>query len=175
MERLEAHRHFYADLITTAAGAAKNERLKAAFASTPREHFVGAGPWKVFAGGNYVETPTDDPAFLYQDVVVALAPERRINNGQPVLHAVNLAALDVKQGERSFTSGLGPDITRQCWRGLLERRERLWRMRLSMTWRKTLSITSAIERLKPLLTFSTASLVPSLEIEEGKRHLHIKD
>src|SRR6266513_1352013 len=33
----------------------------------------GAGPWKVFAGGNYVETPTDDPAFLYQDVVVALA------------------------------------------------------------------------------------------------------
>jgi protein-L-isoaspartate(D-aspartate) O-methyltransferase len=97
VERLEAHRHFYADLITTAAGAAKNERLKAAFASTPREHFVGAGPWKVFAGGYYVETPTDDPAFLYQDVVVALAFERRINNGQPVLHAINLAALDVKQ------------------------------------------------------------------------------
>lgn len=107
MDRLEAHRHFYADLVTTAAGAAKNERLKDAFASTPREHFVGAGPWKVFAGGNYVETPTDDPAFLYQDVVVALAPERRINNGQPVLHATNLAALDVKQGEKVIHIGAG--------------------------------------------------------------------
>ena len=78
MNRLEAHRHFYAELVTTSAGAAKNERLKDAFASTPRERFVGAGPWNVFAGGNYVDTPTDDPAFLYQDVVVALAPERRI-------------------------------------------------------------------------------------------------
>jgi protein-L-isoaspartate(D-aspartate) O-methyltransferase len=104
---LEAHRRFYADLVTTSAGAAKNERLKDAFASTLRERFVGAGPWKVFAGGNYVETPTDDPAFLYQDVVVALAPERRINNGQPVLHATNLAALNVKQGEKVLHIGAG--------------------------------------------------------------------
>src|SRR5207253_10114897 len=100
-------RHFYADLVTTGAGAAKNERLKEAFASTPREFFVGPGPWKVFAGGNYVETPSDDPAFLYQDVVVALAPERRINNGQPVLHAINLAALNVKQGVMVFNVGAG--------------------------------------------------------------------
>ena len=107
VERLEAHRHFYADLVTASAGAAKNERLKAAFAAIPREHFVGVGPWKVFVGGNYVETPTDDPAFLYQDVVVALAPERRINNGQPVLHAINLAALDVKQGEKILHIGAG--------------------------------------------------------------------
>jgi len=107
VDRLEAHRYFYADLITTSAGAMKNERLKDAFASTPRERFVGTGPWKVFVGGNYVETPTDDPAFLYQDVVVALAPERRINNGQPILHAMNLAALDVKQGEKVLHVGAG--------------------------------------------------------------------
>ena len=107
MNRLEAHRRFYADLITTSAGAATNERLKDAFASTPRERFVGAGPWKVFAGGNYVETPTDDPAFLYQDVVVALAPERRINNGEPSLHAISLAALNVKQGKKVLHVGAG--------------------------------------------------------------------
>jgi protein-L-isoaspartate(D-aspartate) O-methyltransferase len=107
VDRLAAHRYFYAALVTTAAGAAKNERLKAAFASTPRERFVGAGPWKVFAGGGYVETPTDDPAFLYQDLVVALAPERRINNGQPVLHAINLAALNVKDGEKVLHIGAG--------------------------------------------------------------------
>jgi len=107
VDRLEAHRYFYADLITSSAGAMKNERLKDAFASTPRERFVGAGPWRVFVGGNYVETPTDDPAFLYQDVVVAVAPERRINNGQPVLHAINLAALDVKEGEKVVHVGAG--------------------------------------------------------------------
>src|SRR5260370_30410313 len=61
----------------------------------------------VVAGGNYLETPTDDPVFLYQDVVVALAPERRINNGQPVLHATNLAALNVKQGEKVLHIGAG--------------------------------------------------------------------
>jgi protein-L-isoaspartate(D-aspartate) O-methyltransferase len=94
-------------LITASAGAMNNERLKDAFVSTPRERFVGTGPWKIFAGGRYVETPTDDPAFLYQDVVVALAPERRINNGQPVLHAINLAALNVKQGEQVAHVGAG--------------------------------------------------------------------
>jgi protein-L-isoaspartate(D-aspartate) O-methyltransferase len=106
VDRLEAHRYFFADLITTSAGS-KNERLKGAFASTRREHFVGPGPWKVFSGGGFVTTPTDDPAFLYQDVVVALAPERAINNGQPVLHAINLAVLDVKQGETVLHVGAG--------------------------------------------------------------------
>jgi len=61
-----------------------------------RESFSGTGPWKVFAGGNYD-----------QDVVVGLAPERRINNGQPVLHAINLAALNVKQGEKVLHVGAG--------------------------------------------------------------------
>ena len=42
-----------------------------------------------------------------QDVVVALAPERRINNGQPLLHAINLAALNVKQGEKVLHVGAG--------------------------------------------------------------------
>jgi len=107
VERLEAHRCFYADLITASAGAGKNERLRDAFAVTPRERFVGPGPWKIFAGGKFLETPSDDPAFLYQDVVVALAPERRINNGQPVLHAINLSALEVKQGETALHVGAG--------------------------------------------------------------------
>ncbi len=106
MDRLEAHRYFFADLITTSAGS-KNERLKDAFASTPRERFVGTGPWKVFSEHGFVTTPTDDPAFLYQDVVVALAPERQINNGQPILHAINLAALDVRQGSTVLHVGAG--------------------------------------------------------------------
>lgn len=82
-------------------------RLAAAFASTPREQFLGHGPWRIFVGRGYVETPSDDPAFLYQDVTVAIAPERRINNGQPILHAICLASLDVKLGETVTHVGAG--------------------------------------------------------------------
>ncbi len=108
MERLEAHRIFFANLITASAGVPKGDgRLVAAFAETPREKFAGPGPWKIFTAAGYIETPTDDPAFLYQDVVVAIAPERKINNGQPVLHALCLAALKVKEGESVVHIGTG--------------------------------------------------------------------
>jgi protein-L-isoaspartate(D-aspartate) O-methyltransferase len=107
MERLEAHRKFFGNLITASAGVGKDDDRLAAFAAVPRERFVGPGPWKVFAGTGYIETPMDDPAFLYQDVVVAIAPERKINNGQPVLHAVCLAALHMKEGERAVHIGAG--------------------------------------------------------------------
>jgi len=108
VERLEAHRLFFSNLITATAGVAKgNERLVNAFALTPRERFAGPGPWKIFTATGYVETPTEDPAFLYQDVLVAIAAERRINIGQPVLHAICLAALNVKEGESIVHIGAG--------------------------------------------------------------------
>jgi protein-L-isoaspartate(D-aspartate) O-methyltransferase len=108
VERLEAHRAFFADLVAANARVPKEDaRLRAAFASVPRESFVGPGPWKIFTGGGYIETPSDDPAFLYQDVVVGIAPERKINNGQPVLHAFCLAALSVKEGESIIHVGAG--------------------------------------------------------------------
>jgi protein-L-isoaspartate(D-aspartate) O-methyltransferase len=106
MATLEAHRAFFADLITSIAGVPKS-RLTAAFANVPRERYVGPGPWKVFTGRGLIETPTDDPAFLYQDVVVALDEERRINNGQPALHALCLAALNVQEGETAVHVGAG--------------------------------------------------------------------
>ena len=106
MERLEAHRTFFAKLITSTAGV-PNGRLTAAFAATPRERYLGPGPWKVFTGGGYITTPTDDPAFLYQDVTVALSEESKINNGQPVLHAVNLAMLNPQPGETVIHIGAG--------------------------------------------------------------------
>jgi protein-L-isoaspartate(D-aspartate) O-methyltransferase len=106
LDRLEAHRKFFADLLTASVGS-RNERLIIALASTPRERFLGPGPWKIFAGGGYVMTPTDDPAFLYQDVVVALQEKDRINNGQPTLHTVCLATLDPQAGETAIHVGAG--------------------------------------------------------------------
>ncbi|HEX5845282.1 MAG TPA: hypothetical protein VFY53_03105 [Rhodoplanes sp.] len=79
-----------------------------AFATVERERFVGAGPWKVMAhAAGYVDTPSDDLAFLYQDVVVALLADRRINNGEPHLHARCLAALDARPGEAAIHVGCG--------------------------------------------------------------------
>lgn len=100
-------RSYYARLVTGKAGA-KDPRLIAAFGAVERERFVGPGPWKVMAhASGYIDTPTDDVAFLYQDVVVALVADRQINNGEPHLHARCLAALDVQSGEAAVHVGSG--------------------------------------------------------------------
>jgi protein-L-isoaspartate(D-aspartate) O-methyltransferase len=107
VDPVQSHRTFFAQMVASAAGASKNERLIDAFASTPREHYLGPGPWKIFAGGALVETPSNDPVYVYQDVVVSLAPDRHINNGQPVLHAICLNALNVQPGEEILHIGAG--------------------------------------------------------------------
>jgi protein-L-isoaspartate(D-aspartate) O-methyltransferase len=107
LDRVQAHRLFFAKLVTGNAGIAPGSELEAALASTPREEFVGAPPWKIFTRSGYVESPTDDPALLYQDVVVSLGGEGPFNNGQPTLHAFCIAALDLKRGERVVHVGAG--------------------------------------------------------------------
>jgi protein-L-isoaspartate(D-aspartate) O-methyltransferase len=77
-------------------------RLEAAFASVAREAFLGPPPWQVLGHGL-----TDDPTDLYRDVLVALADERGINNGQPSLHAAALAAAAPAPGERAVHVGAG--------------------------------------------------------------------
>jgi protein-L-isoaspartate(D-aspartate) O-methyltransferase len=107
VDRIEAHRSFFAKLIAAQAGIPPGSELAAAFASTPREQFVGPPPWRVFTRTGYVETLTDDPAVLYQDVVVSLGTEAPLNNGQPTLHALCIAALAPKKGERVVHVGAG--------------------------------------------------------------------
>lgn len=108
MDRLDACRLWFARLVTANAGIPETEeRLISAFSSTPRERFTGKGPWQVFTRMGYLETPGDDPVFLYQDVTVALKKDQQINNGQPTLHAVSLAALGVKEGEAVVHVGAG--------------------------------------------------------------------
>ena len=106
MERIEAFRRFYADLITANAGVADGGLL-AALQSISRERFVGPGPWKIFTPSGYITTPSEDPALLYQDIMVALDSGRQINNGQPVLHAICIAALEANEGETAIHVGAG--------------------------------------------------------------------
>lgn len=97
-------------------GSARDPRIERAFAAVPREPFAGPGPWSVFPAGpwsvwppgpSYVQTPDDDPAFLYQDVLVALDAARGINIGEPSLHAHCLDALAVREGEAVLHVGAG--------------------------------------------------------------------
>ncbi|MEI9980627.1 MAG: protein-L-isoaspartate(D-aspartate) O-methyltransferase [Edaphobacter sp.] len=105
-DRVQAHRLFFAKLVAANAGLAPGSELESAFASTPREQFVGPPPWRMFTRSGYIESP-DDPALLYQDVVVSLGGEGPFNNGQPTLHAYCIAALRVKRGERIVHVGAG--------------------------------------------------------------------
>jgi protein-L-isoaspartate(D-aspartate) O-methyltransferase len=107
MDRVEAHRLLFAKLITANAGIAAGSELEAAFASTPRERFVGPPPWRIFTRSGYVESPTDDPAMIYQDVVISLGGEGHFNNGQPTLHAFCLTALNIEKGDRIVHVGAG--------------------------------------------------------------------
>ena len=103
---IEEHRVFYANFVVGTGGSA-DKALIAAFAATERERYVGAGPWSILVYPNYLSTICDDPRLLYQDIVVAIAPERKINNGQPSLHARCLAACAPAVGDSVVHIGAG--------------------------------------------------------------------
>lgn len=85
----------------------REKSISDTFALTPRERFLGPGPWRVYTALGYLEIQTDHPTFLYQDIVIALTEKGSINNGQPTLHAKCLAALNAKEGDTVIHVGAG--------------------------------------------------------------------
>ncbi len=106
-ERLQARRMDYARQVSATAGIPAGSEIEAALATIPREKYVGPPPWRVLSGRGRLRTTSDDPAVLYQDVLISLGGEPGLNNGQPSLHAMCLAALGVKRGERVVHVGAG--------------------------------------------------------------------
>jgi len=97
----------YAKQILAAAGV-DNARLDAAFSAIRREDFLGPGPWPILRWlRDYALTPDTDPVYLYTDDVVGILPERRINNGQPSLHAHLIQRASPAAGERVVHIGTG--------------------------------------------------------------------
>jgi protein-L-isoaspartate(D-aspartate) O-methyltransferase len=82
-------------------------RIEAVFAQTPRENFAGPGPWAIVEGGGYQMTPDSDPARLYRNRLVAIDAARGVNIGEPVLHALCLDALALREGETVVHVGAG--------------------------------------------------------------------
>jgi protein-L-isoaspartate(D-aspartate) O-methyltransferase len=88
----------------------RSAALVRGFATVRREDFVGPGPWKILVPPdffNYHDTPDGDPRRLYENVLVALDPVRRLNNGEPASLARWLDTLELMGGERLLHIGCG--------------------------------------------------------------------
>ena len=44
-------------------------------------------------------SPTNDPVYLYADVLIGIDPQRGLNNGQPSFHFLLMAHLDPEPGQ----------------------------------------------------------------------------
>jgi protein-L-isoaspartate(D-aspartate) O-methyltransferase len=105
--RLEIIRRAYAKQIL-AAEEVTDRRVENAFATVPREDFLGRGPWPILRWGRgYVPSPSADPSYLYADVLVGIIPERNLNNGQPSFLARLIAAAAPKPGNHAVHIGAG--------------------------------------------------------------------
>ncbi|MGH9610910.1 MAG: hypothetical protein ACRD34_14690, partial [Bryobacteraceae bacterium] len=110
---LDDCRLFYADEIRIVASL-NSSALVAAYARVPREKFMGPAPWqvaspavgfRVLAGEPY--STTGNPRDLYHNVLVALDPNRHLNNGQPSVLARWIEALELAPGGRVYHLGCG--------------------------------------------------------------------
>jgi protein-L-isoaspartate(D-aspartate) O-methyltransferase len=104
---LDIIRRAYAKQVMATAGVV-DRRIESAFAAVRREEFLGRGPWQIVRwGGGYRTTPSRDPVYLYDNVVVGILPERTLNNGQPSFLAALIAGAAPRPGEHAVHIGAG--------------------------------------------------------------------
>jgi protein-L-isoaspartate(D-aspartate) O-methyltransferase len=106
-------REFYAEELRAVANL-QSEAVVRAFAKVPREHFLGPGPWHIRNAGygrrpliRYRLTPDVDPSHLYHNVLVAIDPERGLNNGEPAFLSFLIDSLELQRGNRVVHVGCG--------------------------------------------------------------------
>ncbi len=81
-----------------------------AFATVPRERFLGPGPLRILSLWNmrdYWTPPVASPTAAYHDVIIAYDEKRYLNNGQPSLWAFVFDKLNVVPGDRVLHLGCG--------------------------------------------------------------------
>ena len=106
---LGAVRRAYAKQVLAIAGV-DDPAVEDAFATVRREAFLGPGPWLIERWGQtlgYIPTSDADPVHLYQDNLVGVVPERRLNNGQPSYHADLIHQAAPRAGEHIVHIGAG--------------------------------------------------------------------
>jgi protein-L-isoaspartate(D-aspartate) O-methyltransferase len=100
-----ARRHYAEELWFTAHMTSR--ALFDAFASVPRERFVGPGPWRILGQNGYWTTEETDPRHVYHNALIAIDEAKGINNGQPSLWAHFLDQLGVGLNDEVLHLGCG--------------------------------------------------------------------
>jgi protein-L-isoaspartate(D-aspartate) O-methyltransferase len=113
MEKMvsETVRKRYAGEIEAATGI-RSRALLRAFATVPREQFLGPAPWQLLTAPVVGQTgiqsiEVSDPERLYSNASVVLDPSRSLTNGNPGTLAPWLDALDLAAGDSVFHLGCG--------------------------------------------------------------------
>lgn len=78
-----------------------------AFATVPRERFLGPGPWRFLRHAELHTTENADPKHVYHNVLIALDESKSINNGQPSLWATFFDRLGVRANDHVLHLGCG--------------------------------------------------------------------
>jgi len=103
---VEVARRVYAEKLRAATNM-RSRALFAAFASVPRERFVGPGPWRILGGDGFRITDDTDPRRVYDNTLIALDETKGINNGQPSLWAQFIDQLGVRTNDDVLHLGCG--------------------------------------------------------------------
>jgi protein-L-isoaspartate(D-aspartate) O-methyltransferase len=108
MDRIVAARRAFAEELRF-VGHIKSAAVIKAFATVPRERFLGAAPWHVLSFGaeDYWRLSDDDPVHAYHNVLYAIDRERRLNNGHPEFWARLLDSVGIRPGDTVFHIGAG--------------------------------------------------------------------
>ncbi len=103
-------RNWFAQDIRIAAPVIDNPAIITAFAKVPREHFLGAGPWRIHPrqlDRPAYTSPTAEPHHIYHDVLISIDHDLGINNGLPSLWAYYLDQMAIKPGDVVLQVGAG--------------------------------------------------------------------
>jgi len=103
---IEASRQFYAEELQFLTQMTSPALLRA-FATVPRERFVGPGPWRVLGPAGFLTTEDADPSRVYRNVLITLDEAKGINNGQPSMWARFFDQLDVHANDHVLHLGCG--------------------------------------------------------------------
>lgn len=109
---LTDYRRFFAEELQAVVNL-KSEALVEAFATVPRENFLGSGPWQIWQSvlggmsGYYRKTSDDNPKHLYHNILIAIDAAKQLNNGQPSTVASFMDALDLKVSDKVLHIGCG--------------------------------------------------------------------
>src|SRR5262249_39688134 len=85
---IAAARRWYAEDLRLRAPVRRNLAIVEAFAAVPRERFLGEPPWRIIPDAlprDPVAAPDASARWVYHDVLVAIDPARKLNNGMPSL------------------------------------------------------------------------------------------